>query len=95
MLHLQAEREDDGTHVMVLPEKFSCRLVRQDAKDTCTNWFYKIGAIPDLLPRIYLEMAIVRCMYFLQDEPPINVFTVRDHRPAPLLPCSGARREGA
>ena len=48
--------------------------VRQDAKDTCTNWFYKIGAIPDLLSRIYLEVAIVRCMCFLQDEPPVQTF---------------------
>jgi hypothetical protein len=66
----KAEREDDGTFVAVLPPNFTADDVRQDAKDTCLNWFYKIGAVRDLLPRCYMEMALLKCYHFLQREPP-------------------------
>jgi hypothetical protein len=69
-IHAKAEREDDGTVVASLPAAFSVADVRQDAKDTCLNWFYKIGAVRDLLPRVYMELAILRCYHFLQAPPP-------------------------
>ena len=66
----KAEREDDGAFVAVLPSAFTADDVRQDAKDTCVNWFYKIGAVRDLLPRCYMEMALLKCYHFLQRDPP-------------------------
>ncbi|XP_020524770.1 UPF0505 protein isoform X2 [Amborella trichopoda] len=63
----KAEYDDNGTLVCCLPENFTTKDVRSEAKETCNNWFCKIGSIRELLPRIYLELAILRCWHFLQD----------------------------
>eukprot|EP00250_Pteridium_aquilinum_P035393 c9320_g1_i1 orf=620-3430(-) len=70
----KAELNDNGEVIKLLPENFTADDVRQEAKDTCSNWFYKIGSIHELIPRIYLEIAILRCMHFLQKDPPISAF---------------------
>ncbi|XP_057441139.1 uncharacterized protein LOC130733086 isoform X2 [Lotus japonicus] len=65
----RAEFTEDGTLVCNLAENFEARDICVDAKETCYNWFSKIGAVQELLPRIYLELAILPCWRFLLDQP--------------------------
>ncbi|XP_021755710.1 UPF0505 protein-like isoform X1 [Chenopodium quinoa] len=64
----KAEFSEDGSQNHALPEDFQVSDVCSDAKETCHNWFCKIGSIRDLLPRIYLELAILPCWRFLLDD---------------------------
>ncbi|KAI3849075.1 hypothetical protein MKX03_011518 [Papaver bracteatum] len=42
--------------------------IRSEAKETCYNWFCKIGSIREHLPRIYLELPILHCWRFQHDQ---------------------------
>ncbi|TKY57323.1 UPF0505 protein C16orf6 [Spatholobus suberectus] len=65
----KAEFSEDGAVHCNLAENFEARDICADAKETCYNWFSKIGAVQELLPRIYLELAILPCWRFLLDQP--------------------------
>ncbi|KAA0025138.1 Retrovirus-related Pol polyprotein from transposon TNT 1-94 [Cucumis melo var. makuwa] len=65
----KAEFTEDGARICSLPENFKIKDICQNAKETCHNWFCKIGAIQELLPRIYLELALLPCWRFLSDQP--------------------------
>ncbi|XP_019058397.1 PREDICTED: UPF0505 protein [Tarenaya hassleriana] len=50
-------------------DSFRASDICSEAKETCYNWFCKIGSLRELLPRIYLELAILPCWQFLIDQP--------------------------
>ena len=68
----QATHDDDGRQVGALPTAFGAADVRATAQDTCRNWFVKVNSVKQLLPRLYMELALLRCYRFLQDGPPLD-----------------------
>nr|XP_043622248.1 VPS35 endosomal protein sorting factor-like isoform X2 [Erigeron canadensis] len=64
----KAEFADDGTKICTLPDDFKASNICLEAKETCNNWFRKVASVHELLPRIYLELAIFSCWRFLRDD---------------------------
>jgi hypothetical protein len=57
-----------GAQLPPLGNRFSHKQVSDLAKETCRNWFYKIASVKELLPRVFVEIAIVKCYMFIEPE---------------------------
>lgn len=51
--------------IVSISDNFNPDQVPESAKETCRNWFFKIASIRELVPRFYVEAAILKCYSFL------------------------------
>ncbi|XP_063705587.1 VPS35 endosomal protein sorting factor-like isoform X2 [Culicoides brevitarsis] len=54
-----------STKASKLPDDFTPEMIPEATKETSFNWFYKVASIRELLPRFYVEAAIVRSYKFM------------------------------
>ena len=52
-------------HGKVLPPGFTHSEVAEEGVETTRNWFYKVASIRELVPRFYVEIAILKCYRLL------------------------------
>lgn len=50
---------------LIIADRIIPDLVPEGTRETTRNWFYKIAIIRELVPRILVEVAILKCYNFL------------------------------
>jgi hypothetical protein len=60
-----------------LPDSFAADDVPAEARETCRNWFYKIASIRELIPRVYVELAMLGSYRFIAERGDFPVILAR------------------
>ncbi|KAI8434978.1 hypothetical protein MSG28_003431 [Choristoneura fumiferana] len=57
-----------GPNVVKSHQDIDPSEVPEAAKETCQNWLFKMASIRELLPRLYMEMSLLKCYTFISKE---------------------------
>lgn len=64
----------NGKGPTALPNSFKASDVCGSAQDTCRNWFFKTACIRELVPRLYIDMALIKSNRFLPETNYVEIF---------------------
>uniref|UniRef100_A0A914ZAJ8 Uncharacterized protein n=1 Tax=Panagrolaimus superbus TaxID=310955 RepID=A0A914ZAJ8_9BILA len=63
----KAKLERSANHLPSLSQNFVTSDILEHTRITARNWFGKVQDIKEALPRIYVELSLLKCMKFMDD----------------------------